>query len=78
MTADTRESLDAVVARLQLLEIDHEPDGWPAVQMRDITRLRHALDFYRARCDLMQRVQHQMRDPERKMVCDILANGQLM
>lgn len=28
-----------IVKRLRLLEADHPPDGWPAVQMRDITAL---------------------------------------
>lgn len=35
-------------------------------------------EFYKTRCDALQRCQDQMRDPERTMVCDILANGQLM
>lgn len=29
----------SVIQRLRLLEQDHDPDGWPAVQMRDITAL---------------------------------------
>src|SRR5690606_1367638 len=29
------------------LEQDHEPDGWPAVRMRDITALLDALDAVR-------------------------------
>lgn len=33
-----------IVKRLRLLEADHPPDGWPAVQMRDITALLDALD----------------------------------
>ena len=37
--------------------------------------LRTSVDFYRCRCEALQAVQSQMRDPERKMVCDILANG---
>lgn len=32
-------SLDALVGALHLLEFDHEPDGWPAVQMKSITAL---------------------------------------
>ena len=32
-------------------------------------------DFYKRRCDNLQLVQSKMRDPERKWVCDILANG---
>lgn len=32
-------------------------------------------DFYARRCDALQEIQGGMRDPERKAVCDILANG---
>lgn len=28
-----------VLERMRLLERDHAPDGWPAVQMRDITAM---------------------------------------
>lgn len=79
-TADggARSELSGLFARLRLIEIDHEPDGWPAVQMRDITRILNALEFYRRRCDLLQREQQRMRDPERTLVCDALANGHLL
>lgn len=45
-----------IVGRLRLLEQDHEPDGWPAVRMRDITALLDALEAARedaARLDWM-------------------------
>jgi hypothetical protein len=32
--------------------------------------------FYRRRCELLQEWQVRMRDPERQLVCDILANAQ--
>lgn len=35
----------------------------------------HSADFYKRRCDELQKHQSQMRDPERTIVCDILANG---
>lgn len=38
-------------------------------------RLRGSRDFYMHRCEVLQAVQNKMRDPERKAVCDILANG---
>ena len=41
----------------------------------EVERLTRSRDFYRSRCDKLQAVQHHMRDPERQMVCDILANG---
>lgn len=39
--------MDDRVERLRLLEQDHEPDGWPAVRMRDITALLDALEAAR-------------------------------
>jgi hypothetical protein len=38
-------------------------------------RLEHEARFYRRRCDALQQWQSRMRDPERTVVCDILANG---
>lgn len=40
-----------------------------------IAALEAELRFYKKRCDELQKIQHRMRDPERQMVCDILANG---
>lgn len=37
-----------------------------------------SLDFYKRRCNLLQSMQASMRDPERTIVCDVLANGQLL
>ncbi len=34
--------------------------------------------FYESRCELLQKVQKYMRDPERQIVCDILANNSLL
>ena len=34
--------------------------------------------FYQRRCDALQDLQNRMRDPERTIVCDILANGHLL
>jgi hypothetical protein len=36
---------------------------------------RDSRDFYKRRADALQQWQHKMRDPERTIVCDILANG---
>jgi chromosome segregation ATPase len=38
-------------------------------------RLREEKEFYKRRCDALQKEQSGMRDPERQIVCDILANG---
>lgn len=40
--------IDAVIERLSLLHIAHEPDGWPAVQMRDISALLDETDAARS------------------------------
>lgn len=45
---------------------------------KEISRLQHSVDFYKRRCDAMQRWQSCMRDPERTIVCDILANGETL
>ena len=40
-----------------------------------LIRLAHAESFYRRRCEALQAWQSSMRNPERVIVCDILANG---
>ncbi len=40
--------------------------------------LKFSRDFYRERCELLEKVQKYMRDPERQIVCDILANNNLL
>lgn len=41
------DALTELIERMRLLEVDHEPDGWPAVRMRDITALVDALEAAR-------------------------------
>ena len=36
-----------LIDRMRALQADHEPDGWPAVQMRDITALVGMVDALR-------------------------------
>ena len=60
------ERIDADCANLKA-----ELEGWRRKSMG----LERSLSFYRSRCEELQRVQKLMRDPERKAVCDILANG---
>lgn len=43
-----------------------------------IETLQKSLNFYKQRCELLQQVQKYMRDPERTIVCDILANNSLL
>ena len=40
---DSEADLTILLGRMRLLEQDHGPDGWPAVQMRDITALCDAV-----------------------------------
>ena len=51
------------------------PDGEREKELAD---LRDSLAFYKRRADALQQAQKRMRDPERTMVCDILANGCLL
>ena len=41
----------------------------------DVDELNRKITFYSKRMDMLQCWQSSMRDPERKIVCDILANG---
>lgn len=59
-------------ARL-LDELGHAGDTLSALE--ELTELRNTVAFYRRRCDALQAWQSRMRDPERTVVCDILANG---
>lgn len=55
------------------------PEGLIEQHARDsleLRRLCQSRDFYKRRCEELQKVQSSMRDPERKAVCDILANGE--
>ncbi len=41
-------------------------------------KLAHSADWNGRRVKMLSRLQSKMRDPERTLVCDILANGQLL
>lgn len=43
---------------------------------KKLVQAQQSRDFYKRRCDALQAIQNKMRDPERKAVCDILANGE--
>ena len=58
----------------QLKEISHDLK----VSSLKLKRLNDELEFYKKRCELLQSCQSTMRDPERTVVCDILANGHLL
>lgn len=83
--APGRPSLD----RLQAACIDWDGsemvDGEPPMEcltvgdvrdaLREFRRIEQEAAFYRRRCEALQQWQSRMRDPERTVVCDILANG---
>lgn len=46
--------LNALLGRMRLLEQDHEPDGWPAVQMRDLSALCEALEASEVKLEAMR------------------------
>ena len=45
---------------------------------KDVVKLVNSRNWNKRRLDLLASVQKHMRDPERQLVCDILANGQLL
>ena len=58
-----------------LIKIDTEIIEYLETQ---VAKLEASRDFYRSRCELLQQTQKYMRDPERTIVCDILANNTLL
>jgi hypothetical protein len=62
MTAEGLHEKSAIAAELAHRDIE-------------IVRLSREVAFYAQRMDALQKIQSKMRDPERKAVCDILANG---
>ena len=46
-----RRPVERLVMRCRELEMDHEPNGWPAIQMRDVTALCSEIDRLRALSD---------------------------
>lgn len=65
------------IAAMTAEELHDKSDIAAELAHRDmeIERLTRFSEFYQRRCDALQAVQNKMRDPERKAVCDILANG---
>jgi hypothetical protein len=47
----------------------------PLLSNEEIEGLQQSLEWYKKRANMLQCWQSSMRDPERKIVCDILANG---
>ena len=89
MTA-LREAAQQALAAMEAADVDpHSSDAvYKAIEAlraaladpvsqreKEIEDLRFSLDFHQRRCEALQACQSKMRDPERTIVCDILANG---
>lgn len=46
--------------------------------IKSLEAAQESADFYKRRVDLLQHWQSKMRDPERTIACDIIANGQTL
>lgn len=62
---------DSLYQHKALYEVDSEV-------INSINKLKFSLDWYKNRVNKLQELQSKMRDPERTIVCDILANGHLL
>lgn len=52
--SEAKSDSTVLLARLHLLEEDHEPDGWPAVRMHDISSLLYFVESAIPSLDLLQ------------------------
>lgn len=63
-------------------ELGSLSDGEIVCKLADLLAQKFAaerlLEWHRGRIEMLGREQKRMRDPERTLVCDILANGQLL
>lgn len=81
--AEAREAeyLERITAAV-LRHLASHPEAAPAPEAEDLDKqlaeALSSLSFYKRRCAALQECQSSMRDPERTMVCDILANGSLL
>ncbi len=71
-TPDDMKVYDAIAANYAAPQQQAEPVQDIQKALKDA---QHTADFYRRRCEALQQWQSRMRDPERTVVCDILANG---
>lgn len=75
-----QEKIDQAELELRIREAVGDKDNLLTQQelIRYCKRLYDERQFYIRRFDKLQKEQQRMRDPERTMVCDILANGALL
>lgn len=87
--SDLIERIDAAICRIangdgpmRVPAEDTDPDMVLAECRKEIFDLCSQLEahkaFTRRRFDLLQQMQSRMREPERTIVCDVLANGALL
>lgn len=62
-------------ARETLQHLGGGDDYWQRVESIILAAIEKATEFYSLRFNALQKQQHDMREPERTMVCDILANA---
>lgn len=60
------------------LAMDKHAVAYAEPLLKELYELRQSLGYYQRRCELLQQWQGGMRDPERVLVCDILANGSVL
>lgn len=60
-----------------LVNAPQDPECQAELRKR-IKSLAHSEQFYHRRVHLLEQVQSRMRDPERTLVCDVVANGLLL
>jgi hypothetical protein len=62
--------IDEVMKRVHMLEADHGPDGWPAIQMRDLTVLRCEILELRAKLNTQRAGVRAVVSASVALVCD--------
>lgn len=55
----------ALAQQLRTFEVDHHPDGWPAIRMRDVSRLLDTID---ALCAEVERLTAEIKESHEQSV----------
>ena len=48
-------NVQEIITKVRLMEIDHTPDGYPAIQMREVSALADALELSESRVSELSR-----------------------
>ena len=86
LAAPAPEVVGDLIAEIRILtaQRDEAVNNYETAQLLSIRvgeqrdTLAHSADWNRRRVEMLSMLQKHMRDPERTLVCDILANGQLL